>query len=131
MSKRKTLEEQILSLKKNQGSWIGPFREWINEAQTVEQISKSADLELKKVLAKKIFGSDLFLENKKFVGMGKWLGRHFVPTRQVAVVWAHMGSNHGPHSYQECALPLSHAPCICQNFICRSFATPSKNALYH
>ena len=53
MSKRKTLEEQILSLKKNQGSWIGPFREWINEAQTVEQISKSADLELKKVLARK------------------------------------------------------------------------------
>ena len=70
MSKRKTLEEQILSLKKNQGSWIGPFREWINEAQTVEQISKSADLELKKVLAVKIFGSNLFLENKKSVGKG-------------------------------------------------------------
>lgn len=26
--------------------------------------------------------------------------------------WAHMGSNHGPRSYQERALPLSHAPKI-------------------
>ena len=88
MSKRKTLEEQILSLKKNQGSWIGPFREWINEAQTVEQISKSADLELKKVLARKIFGSDLFLENKKVRGDGQmaWSALRADPPSRCCVV---------------------------------------------
>ena len=70
VSQKKTFEEQIINNKKHQGSWIEPFREWINEAQTVEQVAESADLQLKKVLAVKIFGSDLFLENKIVRGDG-------------------------------------------------------------
>ncbi len=82
MSKKKTIEEQILSLKKNQGNWIEPMRNWINEAQTVEQVAKSADLELKKVLAVKIFGSNLFLENKRVRGDGlkSWSSLRSTPT---------------------------------------------------
>ena len=82
MSKKKTIEEQILSLKKNQGTWIEPMRNWINEAQTVEQVAKSADLELKKVLAVKIFGSNLFLENKTVRGDGQksWSSLRSTPT---------------------------------------------------
>ena len=98
MSKKKTLEEQILSLKKNQGSWLEPFKNWINEAQTVEQVVKSADLQLKKALAEKVFGSNLFLENKTVRGDGQmswsslrsdptgrsWVGkRGFEPPRAV------------------------------------------------
>ena len=82
MSKKKTIEEQILSLKKNQGNWIEPMRTWINEAQTVEEVAKSADLELKKVLAVKIFGSNLFLENKTVRGDGQksWSSLRSTPT---------------------------------------------------
>ncbi len=29
--------------------------------------------------------------------------------------WAHLGSDQGPRSYQERALPLSHAPALCSN----------------
>ena len=70
MSKKKTLDEQILSLKKNQGNWIEPMKQWISEAQTVEQVAESADMQLKKVLAARIFGSNLFLEDKKLRGDG-------------------------------------------------------------
>ncbi len=82
VSQKRTFEEQIINNKKHQGSWIEPFREWINEAQTVEQVAKSADLELKKVLAVKIFGSNLFLEDKKVRGDGQksWSSLRSTPT---------------------------------------------------
>ena len=70
MSKRKTLEEQILSLKKNQGNWIEPFKNWIIEATGVDQIISTQDKQQIKVLASKIFGSNLFLENKTVHGDG-------------------------------------------------------------
>ena len=87
MSKKKTLEEQILSLKKNQGNWIEPMRNWINEAQEVTKVAKSADLELKKVLAVKIFGSNLFLENKTVRGDGQksWSSLRSTPTGRSSV----------------------------------------------
>ena len=82
MSTKKTLEEQILSLKKNQDSWIEPMRNWIIEAQEVTKVARSADLQLKKVLAAKIFGSNLFLENKTVRGDGQksWSSLRSTPT---------------------------------------------------
>ena len=82
VSKRKTIEEQIINLQNKKGSWIEPMREWINEAQTVEEVAKSADLQLKKVLAVKIFGSNLFLENKIVRGDGQksWSSLRSTPT---------------------------------------------------
>ena len=82
MSKKKTIEEQILSLKKNQGNWIEPMKTWIMEAQTVQQVAESADLQLKKLLSKKIFGSNLFLENKIVRGDGQksWSSLRSTPT---------------------------------------------------
>ncbi|EKE05139.1 MAG: hypothetical protein ACD_19C00426G0161 [uncultured bacterium] len=71
VSQKKTFEEQIIYNKKHQGSWIEPMKNWISEATEVEQVVKSADLELKKVLTVKIFGSNLFLENKIVRGDGK------------------------------------------------------------
>ncbi len=70
MSKRKTIEEQILSLKNSHGSWIEPMRNWIIEASKVDQIISTNNKEQIKVLASKIFGSNLFLENKTVRGDG-------------------------------------------------------------
>ena len=88
MSKKKTIEEQILSLKKNQGNWIEPMRNWIIEAKNVPQVLSSPNLELKKVLAVKIFGSNLFLENKKLRGGGQksWSSLHSTPTGRSSVL---------------------------------------------
>ncbi len=82
MSKRKTLEEQILSLKNNQGSWIEPMKNWINEASSVDQIISSNNKEQVKALAVKIFGSDLYLENKTVRGDGQksWSSLRSTPT---------------------------------------------------
>jgi len=66
VSKRKTIEEQIINLQNKKGSWIEPMRNWISEATEVTKVAESADLQLKKVLAVKIFGSNLFLENKRY-----------------------------------------------------------------
>ena len=95
VSQKKTFEEQIINNKKHQGSWIEPFREWIKEAQTVQQVAESADLQLKKVLAVKIFGSNLFLENKIVRGDGQksWSSLRSTPTRQVAVLCRGEDSN--------------------------------------
>ncbi len=70
VSQKKTIEEQIINNKKYQGSWLEPLKQWIMEAQNSTQVAESADLQLKKVLAAKIFGSNLFLENKKVRGEG-------------------------------------------------------------
>ncbi len=88
MSKKKTIEEQILSLKKNQGNWIEPMKQWVLEAQTVQQVAESADLQLKKVLSKKIFGSNLFLEDKKLRGDGQksWSSLRSTPTGRSLVL---------------------------------------------
>ena len=66
---------------------IEPMKLWINEAQTVEEVAKSADLELKKVLAAKIFGSNLFLENKIVRGDGQksWSSLRSTPTGRSCV----------------------------------------------
>ena len=87
VSQKKTFEEQIINNKRNQGSWIEPFKNWISEATTVEQVVKSADLQLKKVLAVKIFGSDLFLENKTVRGDGRnaWSALRADPTGRCLV----------------------------------------------
>ena len=82
VSQKKTFEEQIINNKKHQGSWIEPMRNWINEAQTVTQVARSADLQLKKTLAVKIFGSNLFLKNKIVRGDGQmsWSSLRSDPT---------------------------------------------------
>jgi hypothetical protein len=87
MSKKKTLEEQILSLKRNQNNWVEPMKKWISEASAVDQIISSKDKEQIKVLASKIFGSNLVLENKKVRGEGinVWSALRADPTGRTLV----------------------------------------------
>ncbi len=81
-SKRKTFEEQILSLQQHKGSWIEPMRNWISEAREVDQIISANNKEQLKVLAAKIFGSNLYLENKTVRGDGQksWSSLRSTPT---------------------------------------------------
>ena len=53
MSKKKSLQENILRLERNSTHWLEPMREWIHTAQTLDEIAQSEDLSLKKILPPK------------------------------------------------------------------------------
>ncbi len=67
MSDKKSLEEKIFKLEHDQNRWLEPMQEWIKEAQNMDKIVCENDLLAKKVMAKKIFGSNLLLSDKKVV----------------------------------------------------------------
>ena len=50
------------------GGWLEPFGKWIKEAEKAGQIAVSGTLIEKKVLAKKVFGSNLVLDRKQARG---------------------------------------------------------------
>ena len=88
-SQKKTLEEQIVNLQNHQGNWIEPMKNWIIEANGVDQIVSTNNKEQIKVLAAKIFGSNLYLKDKTVRGIGQnaWsalgadpTGRTWVPS---------------------------------------------------
>jgi len=62
--KKKSLEEKISSLLQKQNDWLEPMQEWIKDAQNLNGIARDNDLFAKKVCAKEIFGSHLFLGEK-------------------------------------------------------------------
>ena len=65
--KKKSLEEKIADLNKGYIVWLEPLRNWIKDAQTLNEINDTTPLPLKKSFAQKIFGSNLFLKNQKIV----------------------------------------------------------------
>ncbi len=67
LSEKKSLEEQIARLERQQNVWLEPFQNWLKEAQMVDEIAISSVLTSKKSLAQKIFGSNLCLSDKKVV----------------------------------------------------------------
>ena len=68
MSQIKTLEEQNIRFEQKQNDWLGPMRDWINEAANAAKIARDTNLFDKRILASKIFGSNLVLENKRARG---------------------------------------------------------------
>ena len=65
MSEKKSLEEQSSKLTLAATAWVEPMRQWLDNANSIRNISLESDKNEKKVLAKEIFGSNLFLQNKK------------------------------------------------------------------
>ena len=61
LSEKKSLEEQITKLEQKQNDWVEPMENWLNCAQTLTKIASASNLFLKKVAAKEVFGSNLFL----------------------------------------------------------------------
>ena len=68
MSSKKSIEEKIMQITKTPTMWIEPTREWIKEAQILDEISKTADLPSKKLSLQKIFGSNLILKGREASG---------------------------------------------------------------
>ena len=65
MSEKKSLEEQSSKLTLAATAWVEPMRQWLNKVNSICNLSLESDREEKKALAKEIFGSNLFLQNKK------------------------------------------------------------------
>jgi len=68
MSQKKTLEEQCGALLKGRADWLEPFQNWILTARNAGEIAVSGSLQEKRVLAQKVFGSNLVLDCKKARG---------------------------------------------------------------
>ena len=61
---KKSLQEEMTSLSHKQNDWLAPFQNWLKDAQSLDKIASDPDLFAKKVCAKEIFGSHLFLGEK-------------------------------------------------------------------
>ncbi len=67
MGEKKSLEEKIIHLEQKRTGWIEPMKEWIKEAGNLPKIAREDNLLDKKVMAKKIFGSNLRLTGGQVV----------------------------------------------------------------
>ena len=84
LSLKKTLEEQIINFEQTQNAWLEPMKNWIMEATNVANIARGNNLDEKKVLALKIFGSNSTLRDRKVycVALNQWSAlRADPPTR--------------------------------------------------
>jgi hypothetical protein len=68
MSQKKSLEEQCDALLKGRANWLEPFQRWILTARNAGEIAVSGSPQERKVLAQKVFGSNLVLDCKKARG---------------------------------------------------------------
>ena len=68
MSQKKSLEEQSSALLKGRADWLEPFQNWVLTAKNAGEIAVSGSLQEKRVLALKVFGSNLILDCKKARG---------------------------------------------------------------
>ncbi|MBI3627672.1 MAG: recombinase zinc beta ribbon domain-containing protein [Candidatus Sungbacteria bacterium] len=69
LSRKKSLEEKIAQVAKGVSVWIEPLREWIKDAQNIDEIVSSPLLSHKKVTALKIFGLNLTLHAREARGV--------------------------------------------------------------
>ncbi len=68
MSQKKSLEEQSSALLKGRADWLEPFQRWILTARNAGEIAVNGSPQERKVLAQKVFGSNLVLDCKKARG---------------------------------------------------------------
>ncbi len=82
MSEKKTIEESIARLQQTQTAWLEPMKTWVKEASGVDEVARGEDKNAKKVLALKIFGSNLTLSHKIARGDARepWAALRAAPT---------------------------------------------------
>ena len=68
LSEKKSLEEQMTRFEQKQNDWVEPMEKWLNYVQNIEKIAKNSNLLEKKIAAKEIFGSNLFLASRAVRG---------------------------------------------------------------
>src|SRR3989344_1458380 len=54
--RKKSLEEKIANLEQGAISWIEPLKDWVKDAQTLNEMDEPTPLPLKKSLLQKVFG---------------------------------------------------------------------------
>lgn len=67
LSRKKSLEEQIGEIGRGTIAWLEQFRNWLKDAQILEETAVSPSLPPKKSSAQKIFGSNIFLSSRRIV----------------------------------------------------------------
>ena len=67
MGEKKSLEEKIIHFEQKRTGWLEPMKDWIKEAENLPKIARENNLFAKKVIAKKVFGSNLRLAARKVV----------------------------------------------------------------
>ena len=82
LSEKKTLEESIIQYHHHRTAWLEPMRNWINEASEIPKVARGEDKIAKKVLAQKIFGSNLTLSHRTARGDARepWAALRAAPT---------------------------------------------------
>ncbi len=81
---KKTLEEQIARFQQMDHAWLEPMKQWIIEAAFAANIVSGKDLNEKKMLTQRIFGSNIILSDQKARGeeINQWAAlRAAPPTR--------------------------------------------------
>ena|ERR1019366_1444550 len=68
MSQKKSLQEHSTALLTGRADWLEPFQNWILTARNAGEIAVSGSPQERKVLAQKVFGSNLVLDCKKARG---------------------------------------------------------------
>ena len=68
LSQKKRLQESIKKNEDGQMPWLEPFQSWIVTARNAGEIAVTGSPQEKKVLAQKVFGSNLVLDCKKARG---------------------------------------------------------------
>ena len=113
LSDKKTLEESITNLQHTQTSWLEPMRQWIIEASETEKVARGEDKNAKKVLAQKIFGSNLTLSHRTARGDARepWAALRAAPTSRKMERVA--GIEPASSDWQPDALPLSYTRLKC------------------
>ncbi len=96
MGQRKLFEQDIATLTQGQNPWLEPFKSWILEAQSLEKIAQEGSLSQKRVLAKKVFGSNLVLDCRKASGRATkpwaFIADNVLPSQVVRVPGVEPGS---------------------------------------
>ncbi len=75
MSEKKSLEEVLARSQRGQCPWLEPMRNWIKDASLLAKVAINDDINAKKTSLRKIFGSNLFLKNRRV---------EFTPTKPYA-----------------------------------------------
>ena len=71
LSRKKSLEEKINNLEQGAIAWVEPLRNWIKDAQMLNEMTETTPLPLKKSFAQKIFGLNLTLHAREARGVAE------------------------------------------------------------
>ena len=71
LSQKKTAEEKLSSLERNNNVWVKPLQNWLKSVNSFCKTVKSGDLLTQKAYLLEIYGSNLFLENKTVIAEGE------------------------------------------------------------